>query len=98
MKESPLFTINWRDVTRGLIMAVITPVLFLVQQTLETGSLQFNWQKIGMVAVAAGVGYVIKNFLTPATPTKTVVETPEGKVTQTVVETDQVKVNVNAKP
>ncbi len=79
---------------KGLLMAVITPVLFLIQQTIETGSFKFNWQTIGMTAVAGGLGYIAKNFLTPAAPTKTVTQTPDGKVTETVIKTDQVDVNV----
>jgi hypothetical protein len=65
MKQSPLFTINWHDVLKGLIMAVLTPAVFIIQQTLQNGTLTFNWKSIGMAAVAGGVGYIIKNFLTP---------------------------------
>lgn len=70
MKQAGLFSINWNDVIKGLIMAVLTPVVFIVQQTLENGTLVFNWQSIGMAAVAGGVGYIIKNFFTSATPVK----------------------------
>lgn len=68
MKDSGLFSINWNDVTKGLIMSILTPVVFIIQQTLEKGEFVFNWQYIGMTAVAGGVGYIIKNFLTPAKP------------------------------
>lgn len=69
-KQSPLFTINLHDVLKGLIMAILTPCLFIIQQTIENGKLTFNWQSIAMAAVAGGVGYIIKNFLTSPDTTK----------------------------
>lgn len=97
MKEAGLFSINWNDVIKGLVMAVLTPVVFIVQQTLEKGTLVFNWQSIGMAAVAGGVGYIIKNFFTPAAPVKEVTKTEDGTITKTVVSTDQVNVVVDKK-
>jgi hypothetical protein len=92
MKQSSLFTLNWNDLVKGLIMAVTTPVVFLIQQTIENGKLVFNWQQIGMAAVAGGLAYLAKNFLTPAQPVKEVTKTDDGTVTKTVVKTDSVDV------
>ena len=63
---SKQFTIDWRDIAKGLLMAVITPVLFIIQQSLVAGELTFNWKAIGIAAVSGGVAYIIKNFLTPS--------------------------------
>lgn len=97
MKDSPLFTLNWNDVLKGLLMAVITPALFLIQQAIENGQFTFNWKQIGMAAIAGGVAYLAKNFFTPQAPTKEVTQTDDGKVTKTVVNTDTVKVDVSKK-
>lgn len=75
-------------------MAVATPVLFLVQQTVENGKLVFNWQQIGMAAIAGGVAYIIKNFFTAADPVKEVTKSDDGTITKTVIKTDSVDVNV----
>jgi hypothetical protein len=66
MKTSPLFTINWRDIAKGLLIAILTPTLVLIQQSLSAGTLTLNWEQLGMAAVGGGVAYLIKNFLTPA--------------------------------
>jgi len=62
---SKQFSLKWRDVVRGFILAVLTPALLIIQQSLEAGSLTFNWHQIGMAAVAGGGAYLIKNFLEP---------------------------------
>jgi hypothetical protein len=63
------FTLRWRDVFRGFIMAVLTPVIVIIQQSLEAGLIVFNWHMIGMAAVGGGFAYLVKNFLEP---TKTI--------------------------
>jgi hypothetical protein len=63
------FTIEWRDILKGLVMAVLTPVMVIVQQTLDKGDLVFNWKQLSMAAVAGAVAYIAKNFFEP---TKTV--------------------------
>jgi len=69
---SKQFTINWADAGKGLLMAVITSVLTVIYETVQAGTLTFDWKKIGIVATTSAVGYLIKNFFTPsATVTKT---------------------------
>lgn len=63
---STQFTINKRDLIKGLIVAVITPVFTIIIDSLNQNSLSFNWKAIGITALSAGFAYVIKNFLTPA--------------------------------
>ena len=94
MKQSPLFTLNWNDLLKGLIMAVATPAVFIIQQTIENGQLVFHWQQIGMAAIAGGLAYLAKNFLTPAEPVKEVTKTATGTVEKTVIKTDSLDVNV----
>lgn len=64
MKQSNFLSLNWRDFLRGLAMAVLTPAVLIIQQSLEAGNLVFNWKSIGMAAVAGGVAYLVKNILT----------------------------------
>ena len=63
---STQFTINMRDILKGLLVAIITPVFTIIISSLEAGSLTFDWKAIGITALTAGLAYVIKNFLTPS--------------------------------
>ena len=65
MKSSKLFSINISDILKGLLMAVLTPAVYIIQSSLEAGEWSFNWHNIAMAAVAGGVGYLVKNFFTP---------------------------------
>jgi len=65
MKNSEQFSLNIQDILKGLLMAVLTPALFIIQQSLDKGEFIFNWKQVGIAAVAGGVAYLIKNFLTP---------------------------------
>jgi hypothetical protein len=62
---SKQFTLAWRDIARGLIMAVLTPALFIIQQSIDAGIWVFDWHTIAMASVGGGVGYLIKNLLEP---------------------------------
>lgn len=63
---SKQFNLKLRDWLKGLLMAVLTPAILIVQQSLEAGVWVFNWQTIGMAAVAGGMAYIVKNFLEPS--------------------------------
>lgn len=58
-------TLAWRDVARGFIMAVLTPMVLIVQQSVEAGILTFNWHSIAMASIAGGLAYLVKNFFEP---------------------------------
>ncbi len=64
MKTSPLFTLDWKDLGKGLLVAVGCAVVAALEATLKMGSLTFDWKQIGSVALAAGVAYLGKNFFT----------------------------------
>jgi hypothetical protein len=63
---SKQYTLNLRDVLRGLLIAVITPVFTILGTSLNAGSLTFDWKTIGIVALGAALAYITKNFLTPS--------------------------------
>lgn len=65
--KSTLFTLNSRDFFRGLIMAVAVPVLLIIQQSIAAGGVVFNWPDIWKAALAGGIAYLLKNFLTDDT-------------------------------
>jgi len=59
------FSWKLRDLFRGLIMAILTPAVLIVQQSVEAGILTFNWHAIGMASIAGGLAYLVKNFFEP---------------------------------
>jgi hypothetical protein len=71
MKTSDLYSIDFKDLAKGIIVAVSSAVIATIQTSLQAGSLSFNWELIGTVALGAGIAYISKNFFTPA-----VIKTP----------------------
>ncbi len=69
MKTSNFLSLNWLDIAKGLLMAILTPVVVVIQQSLESGIFVFDWKSIGIASLAGGVAYLVKNFFTkPSEP------------------------------
>ena len=65
IQTSKLFSVNFRDILKGALVATLTPVIVLIQQSLEAGTLVFNWHALAMAAIGGFLAYLIKNFFTP---------------------------------
>ncbi|HTA62781.1 MAG TPA: hypothetical protein VK835_10010 [Bacteroidia bacterium] len=65
MKTSDFLKLDIRDILKACIIATLTPVLVLVQQSIDAGQLTFDYKHLGMAAIGGFVAYLIKNFLTP---------------------------------
>ena len=66
MKDSKFLSLGLKDFLKGLLMAVLTPIFVVVQQSLQAGMLTVDLKLVGLSALAAGVAYVTKNFFTPS--------------------------------
>ena len=55
------FTLKWRDALRGFILAVGTPVLYVVQELIPNWNIDNIWK----IAISAGIAYLLKNFFEP---------------------------------
>ena len=64
MEQSKFLSLGFRDFLRGFVMAVLTPVFVIIQQSLDAGILTFNWTSIAMAAVAGALAYITKNVFT----------------------------------
>jgi len=66
MKTTGLFSIGWNDFGKGILIAILTVVLSSVYTLLQAGTLPTgaDLAKIGIAALSAGIGYIIKNFFT----------------------------------
>ena len=63
---SDFLKLNLNDLLKGLLMAVLTPVVVIIQQSLDAGLFVFDWTSIGLAALIGRVAYLVKNFFTPA--------------------------------
>jgi len=59
-----MFKLNLRDFLKGALMAILVPVLYVIQTSLDAGVLTFNWKQIVIAAIAGFVSYLIKNLFT----------------------------------
>ena len=66
MKTSSLFSLNFQDLGKGLLVAVGGAVIAAVETSVSAGSLTFSLKTMGSEALAAGLSYLGKNFFTPA--------------------------------
>jgi hypothetical protein len=81
--KSDLFSINWRDLGKGFITALITAALASISMAIEAGSLPTLTQlkTAGLAGLVAGIAYLIKNFLTNGTAeAKKTIEAKGGTV------------------
>lgn len=87
---SKFLGLNWQDGAKALLLAVITAVLTLIYESLIKGG-PINWSVVGTTAITTGVGYILKNWLSPTSitinnPSKTSVEAvQEGTATAKVI-------------
>ena len=62
--NSKLLSLNLKDFTKGLFLVVLTAVITFIYQTLDAGSLTFDWVMIGKTALIAGLSYILKQLTT----------------------------------
>ena len=58
------YTLTIPDLLRGLVVAVGTAVLMLLQQMLLSDPPVVHWGQLGLAAASAAIAYLLKNFLT----------------------------------
>jgi hypothetical protein len=63
---SKIFSLNWYDIIKALIVAILTPILVVIQNSLSMGEITINPKTILIVGLSGGLGYLIKNFFTPS--------------------------------
>jgi hypothetical protein len=64
--KSKFFTLNWKDFSRGLLIAILTAIISGVIELLDTGAI-FTWLTIKPVLIAgvsAALSYLLKCLVT----------------------------------
>lgn len=64
MKTSKFLSLDFRDLLRGFLMAVLTPVFTTIYTSFEAGVFTLNWHLIGVSAIGGAMAYLGKNFFT----------------------------------
>lgn len=59
-----LWTLKLSDLQRGLIVAIFTAPIGIVYDWATMENFQLNWRSLVKGAVAGGLAYISKNFLT----------------------------------
>lgn len=62
---SKQFTLETRDFLKSLLIAALSPVIPIIQQSLAAGELKLNWVLIGTTGLGAGLAYLAKNYFEP---------------------------------
>jgi len=75
MTTSKFLSLNWADFGKGLVMAILTPIMAVIAQSLESGSFVFDWKTIGLSAAAGGFAYLVKNFFTKPSEVQSILGT-----------------------
>jgi hypothetical protein len=65
MAESKFLDLGKSDILKGILMAFIVPAVTIIKQSLDAGAWVFDWKVIATASLAGGLGYLLKNFLTP---------------------------------
>lgn len=63
--NSGIFKLNIRDVVKGLVVAVLTPVFAALLHAMSVPGFDFmvyDWQSLGMLGLSAGAAYLLKNL------------------------------------
>lgn len=77
---SKKYTWNWADAGKGLVVAILSPIIPIVNASLTAGTFALPWKQIGLTAASAFVAYMVKNFFTQS---QTVITPPPANLTVT---------------
>ena len=61
-KMSSFFSLNWKDIGKGIAMAVLTPIVGYILQVLTAGNFAIDPQKILILAATGFCAYVLKQL------------------------------------
>ena len=65
--NSTFLTLNWKDVLKGFLVAVITALLTASYNAINAGGVNLTWdfwKPTLLAALGGGIAYLIKNVLT----------------------------------
>lgn len=68
MNNQSIFTkvgrLKLSDFWRAFFLAIVMDVLTVIYQTVQKGTLTFDWEAIALAGIGAGCAYLLKNLAT----------------------------------
>lgn len=64
MKQTPFFSLGWKDLVKGLIMAAGGAAFAIIEGSISAGNFHLDWAYILKTAGAAAIVYLGKNLFT----------------------------------
>jgi hypothetical protein len=65
--NSTFLSLNTKDFIKGLLVAVLSAIVTILYNTIQTGSLDFDWKQIGVMALTSALAYIMKNLFSNST-------------------------------
>ena len=62
---SKQFSINWRDIAKGVLVSAVSAVLTAIYAALTVVPFSIDFKQMAIVGLTAGLAYLLKNFVTP---------------------------------
>lgn len=90
--KSTFFKLYGRDFLKAAIIATLTPIYPIIQDSISAGQLSFDWKKIGIAAIGGFLAYLAKNFFTDDTKASVNALTSQGA---TIITKDQTVIQPN---
>ena len=84
MEQSKFLSLGWRDFLRGLLMAILTPALTFILNSIDHGEVTLNWHLVYLSAVGGAIAYLLKNLGTKPDSQNTVQKFAEGEPQQPI--------------
>jgi hypothetical protein len=75
---SGLFKVDFKDLLKGVAVAATSGVVSALYSALTTVPLSIDFKQMGVVALTAGLGYLLKNFFTPAKMVSSIESVDDG--------------------
>jgi hypothetical protein len=85
MKSSKLFRLNIWDFIKGVIVAVLTPVIVLAQDYFSQGMININLKSLVSVGISGFLAYILKNFFSSEPKIKKDVKLIDFQIENSVV-------------
>ena len=66
--KSSFLRLNWFDLAKGLVVAIVAPALVVIQSVWSSGVLNLDLKQLLSVGLAGGLAYLIENLFTDNKP------------------------------
>ena len=66
ISTSKQYSLNFKDIAKAALVAILTPVIPIVENSFAAGTFTLDWHNIAVAAAGGFFAYLTKNFFTPS--------------------------------